>query len=204
MTQWKNIAGYEGYYQVSNQGTVRSLNRVIKGRFYQGKLLCLMFNKKTGYVQVSLRKEGVQKNFRVHRLVAEAFLPKVKGKNIVHHIDNCKTNNCSNNLRWSTVKENSRLAQEQGLYKPIHLQKFQQAIGSKHGRAKLNENNVVIIRYVLAKKLATQAKLAQLYNVSQSRISEINKGKIWGHVKPRKFPIAFYCQTFKELMMVSQ
>ena len=151
-----------------------------------------------------MSKEGVQKNFRVHRLVAEAFLPKVEGKNIVHHIDNCKTNNHLDNLRWSTVRENSRLAQEQGLYKPIHLQKFQRAIGSKHGRAKLNENKVVIIRYVLARKLATQAKLAQLYNVSQSRISEINKGKIWSHVKRRQSPIAFYCQTFKELMMVYQ
>ena len=202
MTQWKDIAGYKGYYQVSNKGTVRSLNRVIKGRFYQGKLKRLIFNKKTGYVQVSLSKEGVQKNFRVHRLVAEAFLPKVEGKNIVHHIDNCKTNNHLDNLRWSTVRENSRLAQEQGLYKPIHLQKFQRAIGSKHGRAKLNENKVVIIRYVLARKLATQAKLAQLYNVSQSRISEINNGKIWKHVDIPNVPIALFCTKWSELMAV--
>ena len=204
MTKWKDIAGYKGYYQVSNKGTVRSLNRVIKGRFYQGKLKRLIFNKKTGYVQVSLSKEGVQKNFRVHRLVAEAFLPKVKGKNIVHHIDNCKTNNCSDNLRWSTVRENSRLAQEQGLYKPIHLQKFQRAIGSKHGRAKLDERKVLIIKYVLKRKLATQAQLAKFYGVSQSRISEINKGKIWSHVKDRLSPIFFYCKTFSELMLVYQ
>lgn len=113
---WKDIAGYEGYYQVSNMGRVKSLDRLgINGRKLKGKILPQ--RKRSGYWAVSLRKDGHNTDMSVHRLVAEAFIPNPDNLPQVGHKDekNLKTSNeCNNNvenLEWVTAKENSNTPQ---------------------------------------------------------------------------------------------
>lgn len=108
---WKPIKGYEGLYEVSNQGNVRSLNRVDRlGRFYEGKILNIVEVKKTeNYVScvVGLHKNGRAKNMCVGRLVAEAFIPNPENKPQVDHRDANPKNNIVSNLRWVYPYENS-------------------------------------------------------------------------------------------------
>ena len=102
METWKDIAGYEGLYQVSDFGNVRSLNW---GR--RGIIRNLYLKKQNrGYRHVELAKDGVRKAFTVHRLVAEAFIPNPNDYKQINHIDEDKTNNTVMNLEWCTQEQN--------------------------------------------------------------------------------------------------
>lgn len=94
---WKEILGYEGSYWVSNKGRVKSSNRILKNNS----------SKKTGHERISLSYLGVTTRYSVHRLVAEAFLEREGGKDVVDHIDHNPRNNEISNLRWVTHRENS-------------------------------------------------------------------------------------------------
>lgn len=108
---WKDIEGFEGYYQVSNFGNVRSLDRYVKNPYGTLSLRKRKINKqrydKDGYKQVNLSKDGKNKYYFVHRLVAQAFLPNPNNYPIINHIDEVKDNNCVDNLEWCTVKYNT-------------------------------------------------------------------------------------------------
>ena len=114
---WKDISGYEGLYQVSNFGRVKSLNRVVKhakGGSYksegthviQEKKMSLKPNKVHGYRQVKLCKNSKISCFRVNRLVAEAFLPNPNNYPVVNHKDENRANDHVENLEWCTHSYN--------------------------------------------------------------------------------------------------
>lgn len=122
--EWRDITGYEGYYQVSNLGQVRGLDRVIEQidrfgqnikRLYKGKILKARKDK-YGYLTVMLHSTGEIKLKKVHRLVAEAFIPipdelkqYIGTRNLqVNHKDEDKTNNCVENLEYCTHEYNSK------------------------------------------------------------------------------------------------
>lgn len=112
---WKDIPNYEGLYQVSNLGNVKSI-------CYQGFKRELIMKPKShhsGYKIVMLCKNGVQKNKSVHRLVAETFLEKPVGKNVVNHIDGNKSNNELSNLEWVTYSMNTRHAIDKLGFNPL-------------------------------------------------------------------------------------
>lgn len=92
--EWRDIKGYEGKYQISNLGRVRS----IRIRAYT--------EKDNGYRYVTLNKNGANHNFFIHRLVAEAFLGEIPSGYVVNHIDYDRANNCLDNLEIITQKEN--------------------------------------------------------------------------------------------------
>lgn len=112
---WKDIVGYEGCYQVSDLGNIKSLYRevacVSRGgkNFIKGtpeKILKLKQSGNTDYWYVNLCKDGVVRYFSVHRLVAQAFVSNPENKAEVNHIDGNKKNNLAINLEWATRSEN--------------------------------------------------------------------------------------------------
>ena len=102
MEIWEDIEGYEGIYQVSSLGKVKSLNF---NHTKKEKILKPFFNR-DGYLSVNLYKEGKRKQYLVHRLVAKVFIPNPENKLEVNHKDEDKTNNKVENLEWVTSKEN--------------------------------------------------------------------------------------------------
>ena len=105
---WKPITGYEGYYEVSNKGRIKSLI-MWNGHRYKTRdkpKILKQSNTTTGYKKVELSKEGVRKSYKVHRLVGIEFIPNPENKPNINHIDFNPINNEVENLEWCTQKEN--------------------------------------------------------------------------------------------------
>lgn len=107
MEIWKDIKGYEGLYQISNLGRVKSLERLIKCRKCDERIKVPSITNR-GYYRLPLCKYGKIKYYHIHRLVAEAFLPNEENKPTVDHIDRNRLNNNVSNLRWATYKEQNK------------------------------------------------------------------------------------------------
>ena len=121
MEIWKDIKNYEGLYQVSSNGAVKSLPRKVINKHgnvqtYPGKLLKpdVYVTPHSHYLRVTLSKQHRTLRQSVHRLVAEAFIPNPGNKPCVNHLDNDATNNTVGNLEWCTHSENMIHAQKQG------------------------------------------------------------------------------------------
>lgn len=99
--EWRNIEGYTDY-MVSNLGRIKSLNYNHTGN----EIILKSRKNKYGYLQIGLCKDGKQKNYKIHRLVAQAFIPNPENKKEVDHINTIRDDNRVENLRWSTRAEN--------------------------------------------------------------------------------------------------
>jgi hypothetical protein len=116
---WRDVQGYEGKYQVSNLGRVRSLARCWPLKAHKVCLADAVMSLQrhySGYLFVHLYKGNKRQKFFVHQLVARAFLPNPEGKPVVNHKDRNRAHNCAygcgmchdGNLEWNTVSENNR------------------------------------------------------------------------------------------------
>lgn len=117
---WKDVKGYEGIYQVSNKGRIKSLERTINygNRLYHKKETFMkQVLDKRGYPCVKLNKDNCVKGISFHRIVAQTFIPNPNNKPQVNHKDGNKLNNCVENLEWVTCLENVNHAFEIGLRK---------------------------------------------------------------------------------------
>lgn len=110
---WLDIAEYEGLYQVSNCGRVKSLPR--NGTIKEERMLKPRVSK-NGYLYVHLRNGNISKYVKIHRLVAEAFIPNPDNKPQVNHINGNKLDNTVDNLEWVTASENTMHAFKLGLF----------------------------------------------------------------------------------------
>ena len=117
---WKPIEGYEGLYEVSNFGRARSYIPPTNSKRLIRSVPLIMTPQMNdnGYMVVALIKNKARKVFRIHRLVAFAFVETIEGKPYVNHIDGDKTNNNASNLEWCTRSENMMHAFRVGLVKP--------------------------------------------------------------------------------------
>lgn len=111
---WKEITGYEGYFEVSNLGNFRSKDRQVPSRwggtrYYPGKSLKVE-EMQDGYKRIVLMKDSIRKRYMCHRLVAEMFVPNLDNKPYVNHINGNRGDNCATNLEWCTQSENEQHA----------------------------------------------------------------------------------------------
>ena len=168
MENWKAVVGYDGLYEVSDLGRVRSLPRLTATGMRGGKLLKPRLNT-AGYLRVNL-SDGVTKHqpSNVHQLVALAF-PAGDGPQ-VRHLDGNKLNNRADNLRYGTSKEDYQDRVKHGVR--------YDTTGERNGQAKLTEIDVVAIKHGLQLGVK-QVVLAPYFGVSFQTISEIHRGLSW-------------------------
>lgn len=167
---WKPVVGYEDSYEVSDSGMVRSIDRIgYDGRKLKGMPLtpCLAGR---GYLTVCLRKNGVTVREYIHRLVAQAFIPRVDGCDTVNHKDGNKGNNSADNLEWVTYSQNNQHAYDTGLKER----------GSEFYNAKLTEDTVREIKH--NGKNATYKEIADKYGVTKATIRDVLVGNSWAYI----------------------
>ena len=118
---WKDIKNFEGCYQVSNLGRVRSLTRKVPTfngvRTTKGQIL-KTYTSNTGYLRIDLRSNQKHKYVSIHKLVAETFIPNPNNYCVINHIDGNRLNNNADNLEWCTQSHNIKEAYRLGIAKP--------------------------------------------------------------------------------------
>lgn len=172
---WRPVLGYEGLYEASSLGRIRSL--WVAGSGYghwriQPLYLRPKFNRFTGYMQVSLNKNGVKTKTGWHRVVCGAFHGPAPTKYDCAHLDGNKTHNHPTNLQWVTRTENASHRYQHG----THI------CGDDHPDAILTEAEVREIREKYTGKYGEIKMLAQEYGVHRYTISQALRGVRWSHV----------------------
>lgn len=166
---WKWVVGYEDVYQISNQGRVRSVDRVTRGRRRESQILKPILRK--GYPSVNLCKAGTRLACEIHSLVLEAFVgSRPKGHEACHFPDQNRANCRLDNLRWDTVKNNQadRIAHGTSQH------------GERNPRAKLRDIEVLFIRNS-ASTLSTSI-LSERFGIAPSTIRNIIQRRVWRHI----------------------
>ena len=161
---WKDVKGYEGLYQVSSLGKIKSL-------YNKQNMKPYIHN---GYSRITLHKNGQCKMNMVHRLVAQAFIDNPLNKPCVNHIDFNRSNNNVENLEWCTYSENQNHS-----FKNNRRNNVKYAIGESHGISKLKNDDVMNIRYLLKSTNKSYREIGGIFNVSATSIYKINKGLTW-------------------------
>ena len=170
--EWKDIKGYEGLYQVSNKGNVRTLEHTVVDKLGRTKLVkgrnLKIHTYPNGYKDVMLQHKGVAKRYLVHKLVAEAFIPNPENFSEVNHKDESRDNNVVTNLEWCSRKYNCNYG----------------SCIEKQRKAKIG------------KKLSEEHK-QKISNTLKGRVSP-NKGKITSEETKEKLRLAMTGRTYSE------
>jgi len=119
LVDWRELPGYEGIFEISNTGEIKSLSRFTKNGHNRGfvkkEYLIIKQINNSGYYRVYLRKGAVQKWHYIHRLVAQVFIPNIDNKKCINHKNGIKLDNSVSNLEWATHSENLQHAYDTGL-----------------------------------------------------------------------------------------
>jgi hypothetical protein len=182
MEVWLPVVGFEGWYEVSNLGRVK---RVRGGMGAQAGKILKGGPNSDGYLQVGLHRDGKRHSSKVHCLVCQAFNPNPKSLSEVHHKDDVKTHNWSDNLEWISRPEHRERTVASGLVPK----------GEAHHYAKLTQ---VQVDDILSRSIpgtnqwerGNTVELAEEYGVSRAAIQAIASGRSWKHILPPKKPVA--------------
>jgi hypothetical protein len=184
---WKDVVGYKGFYQVSNFGNVKSLDREVSPKnrvpYWRKGKICKQSKSNLGYMTVGFTVNNVKVNKYVHRLVAEAFITNINNYPQVNHIDCNKTNNRMYNLEWCTNSENHIHASKNGLNK-LHLHRVAYS-GEENGRALLTKEQVLEIKQKYIPYKYSAKKLSKEYGVSESCITHILNNTSWKEISTK-------------------
>jgi hypothetical protein len=177
MEEWRDVPGYEGLYQISSEGRVKSLGRMVTNRperaaHYHPEQVRRLYLSRDGYWCVQLRRKASAKGFRVSRLIGMAFLG-LTPIGQMNHLNGIKTDNRLVNLEITDASGNARHAYRLGLNKPIR--------GAANTAARLTELDIRVIRERLARG-DSQGQIAADHGVTQTNISAIKCRKSWAHL----------------------
>jgi hypothetical protein len=161
---WKDVVGFENYFKISNHGDIYS---------YRSARVLKRVKDKSGYLTLPTKiggREGKDYCFKIHRLVAIAFIPNPKGKPCVNHKDGDKENNHISNLEWCTVKENTQHAFDTGLSKALK--------GEKNVGSRISQVDADTIRLVYTPYCRTYGAraLGRRFGISHSNILKVING----------------------------
>lgn len=177
MEKWNDIPGYQGLYQASNLGQIKSLSRpcTIRGRVHlkYERILKPGINSR-GYRGLGLWKNEKRISWNVHRLVLMAFVPNNNNLPFINHIDGNKLNNNLDNLEWCTRQHNVDHASKLGLNKKL--------FGENHPLARLTENDVMGLRQMAKSGYINKDAEGRRLGVSGSVIRNAINGKTWKHI----------------------
>lgn len=179
---WKDVEGYEGLYQASTWGRIKSLPTSLPRIYSNRKAGLYRTSEKilktpvasSGYAIVTLCKDGIQTSCSVHRLIAETFLTNPNNYPVINHKDTNRINNNLANLEWCTYSRNNSLPFQQGR---------RSVRGSDNNTSKLDELQVLTIKLILAEKSLTPKQIAKYFSVSPAAIYHILKESTWSHIK---------------------
>lgn len=156
---WKDIKGYDGLYQISNFGMVKSV------RYNTNKILSVIHNTITGYNSVGLCYKNRRETMYIHRAIALAFIENPTNKPHINHKNGVRDDNDINNLEWVTSSEN-------------HKHKYD-VLGYKQHRRKHTEEEVLKIRGMYRNSKISQIKLVEIFNSNKATINKILKNKAY-------------------------
>lgn len=177
---WKDIDGYNGLYQVSNLGRVKSLEKKClsrngKYRVNKEKILKLYTNSKDGYIRVGLWKNNKHHSFTLHKIVAQTFIDNYDNKPCIDHINGDRTDNRVENLRWVTHKENNNNPITKKRHSTNHPKVFLGILG------KNNPSSIPVLQFTkdgeLVKKWDCIRDIQRELNIGNSGITKCCKGK---------------------------
>jgi len=160
---WRDIKGYEGFFQISNKGRVKSLARVDRRGHRVKERILKHHTSRNGYHRVGLNKNGKYPIKYIHRLISEAFIPNPENKPQINHIDGNKLNNKIDNLEWVTSKQNCIHARDNRL----------------SSIAKINMEIASQIREMYYTKMYSHDQLAKLFKLKKTEIGYIINNKRW-------------------------
>jgi hypothetical protein len=171
---WVDIPNYEGVYQISNLGSMRSYSRVVdygvKKAYRPGKVLKLRKSNQ-GYLYTVFCLNKIRETIKPHRIVAKVFLENKENKPCVNYINGIKHDNTVENLEWVTYSENTIHSFK------LNLSKSKK--GEESHLSKLKNSDVLNIRNMCSNKKISQLDVAKKYNISQSQVSRIMRNTNW-------------------------
>ena len=162
----KDIEGFEGLYGVTSTGKVISI-------YYRQGLELTQVPDKDGYLQLGLYKNKISHTKKVHRLVAQAFIPNPENKPTVNHRDLDKTNNNVTNLEWSTNKEQTDHCIAAG---------GRNDVGGNNPMSKMTDSDALEVVRLLEETAMTQKEISEMFGVKRKAINEIARGANWKHI----------------------
>ena len=178
MLMWLPIKGYEGIYEVSNDGQVKSLERETwygYGYMTHKERILKATPGKSGYVILTLSYNGARKKQLLHRILAETFIPNPKGLPHVNHIDGNKSNNSLDNLEWCTHSENIQHSFDTGL----------SPRGEGHGLSKISEEQALEVLNLMDEgKYPTQ--ISRETGIKYSTVHGIYYGENWSWLRDNR------------------